>query len=132
MSFLLDTNICSAHISRPAGLMHRFQQHGGRLYVPTIVFAELYVGACRLPSPSRLLAAIGAIATDLHVVDFDLACARRFGELMALMSQQGTTMSFADGLIAAMAMERNLTLVTHNTADFVHVPGLRLVDWLTP
>jgi tRNA(fMet)-specific endonuclease VapC len=132
MSFLLDTNICSAHISRPAGLMHRFQQHGGQLYVPTIVFAELYVGACRLANPARLLTAINAMAADLHIVDFDLACAHGFGDLRATMNRQGTPMSFADGLIAAIAIEHNLTLVTHNTADFIHVPGLRLVDWLVP
>lgn len=54
MSFLLDTNICSAHMSRPAGLMHRFQQHGGQLYVPTIVFAELYVSMPASQSGSSL------------------------------------------------------------------------------
>jgi hypothetical protein len=31
MSFLLDTNICSAHLKRPAGLMRRFVQHWGGL-----------------------------------------------------------------------------------------------------
>ena len=31
MSYLLDTNICSAHIRRPAGLAHRFVQYSGRL-----------------------------------------------------------------------------------------------------
>jgi hypothetical protein len=32
---LLDTNICSAHLKRPAGLMHRFIQHSGRLHIPS-------------------------------------------------------------------------------------------------
>ncbi len=27
MSFLLDTNTCSAHFRRPSGLAHRFMQH---------------------------------------------------------------------------------------------------------
>jgi tRNA(fMet)-specific endonuclease VapC len=34
--------------------------------------------------------------------------------------------------IAATALVHNLTLVTHNTKDYQHVPGLRLEDWLTP
>lgn len=40
MSFLLDTNICSAHLKRPSGLTHRFVQHGGGLYVSTVVLGE--------------------------------------------------------------------------------------------
>ena len=34
-------------------------------------------------------------------------------------------------LIASMALLHGLTLVTHNTADFQNIPGLRLDDWLT-
>ncbi len=34
MSFLLDTNICSAHFRRPAGLSHQFIQYSGRLFIP--------------------------------------------------------------------------------------------------
>src|SRR5687768_17053607 len=45
MSFLLDTNICSAHMRRPGGLAHRFIQHSGRLWTSTLVLAELYAGA---------------------------------------------------------------------------------------
>jgi hypothetical protein len=36
MSDLLDTNICSAHIRRPGVVAHRFIQHSGRRFVPTI------------------------------------------------------------------------------------------------
>ena len=35
-------------------------------------------------------------------------------------------------LIAAVALHHNLTLVTHNTADYQDIPGLRLDDWLIP
>ena len=35
MSFLLDTDTCSAHLKRPAGLIHRFVQHSGGLYLST-------------------------------------------------------------------------------------------------
>jgi predicted nucleic acid-binding protein len=41
MSFLLDTNICSAHLKCPAGLTHRLIQRPGRLHIPTIVLGEL-------------------------------------------------------------------------------------------
>jgi tRNA(fMet)-specific endonuclease VapC len=37
-----------------------------------------------------------------------------------------------DLMIASVALTHNLTLVTHNTADYQHIPGLQLDDWLTP
>ena len=33
-------------------------------------------------------------------------------------------------MIASVALVHDLTLVTHNTCDFRHVPDLRLEDWL--
>ena len=42
MSYLLDTNILSAHLRRPSGLQHRFVQHSGRLYASSVALAELY------------------------------------------------------------------------------------------
>jgi predicted nucleic acid-binding protein len=55
VSFLLDTNILSAHLRRPAGLAHRFFQHSGRLYTSGVSLAELYdwVNGRRDPDPLR-------------------------------------------------------------------------------
>jgi tRNA(fMet)-specific endonuclease VapC len=55
MNFLLDTDTCSAHMRRPAQLAHLFIQYAGGLAMPTIVLAELYAGAYKHPSPSKLL-----------------------------------------------------------------------------
>jgi tRNA(fMet)-specific endonuclease VapC len=37
-----------------------------------------------------------------------------------------------DLMIGTIALVHNLTLVTHNMADFRNIPGLRLDDWLAP
>ncbi len=71
MSFLLDTNICSAHIRRPAGLAHRFMQHAGRLWMSSIVLAELYAGAYMLDQPERILAGIEELRKDVGLLAFD-------------------------------------------------------------
>jgi tRNA(fMet)-specific endonuclease VapC len=35
-------------------------------------------------------------------------------------------------MFAAIAMANDLTLVTHNTAEFARIPGLRAEDWEMP
>jgi tRNA(fMet)-specific endonuclease VapC len=45
VNFLIDTDICSAHMRRPAKLAHRFFLHAGRIAVSTVTLAELYAGA---------------------------------------------------------------------------------------
>lgn len=132
MSFLLDTDICSAHMRNPSKLAHRFIQYTGGLMIPTIVLAELYAGAYKHPSTARLLALIGDLLQDVQVIDFDAACAERFGQVRGSLLQKGISVSRMDLLIASVALVHNLTLVTHNTADYQNIPGLRLDDWLIP
>jgi tRNA(fMet)-specific endonuclease VapC len=132
VSYLLDTNICSAHMRRPAGLAHRFIQYSGRLAVPTIVLGELYAGAYMLPSPAKILTGINDLLDDVAVLPFDSACAEQFGKLRGVLNQQGLPANPIDLQIAAVALTHDLTLVTHNTKDFHAIPGLALEDWLTP
>ena len=132
MNFLLDTDICSAHMRRPTQLAHRFVQHAGGLAIPTIVLAELYAGAHKHPNPAKLLPLIADLLQEVQVIDFDSACAERFGQVRGALLQQGITISRMDLLIASVALHHNLTLVTHNTADYQNIPGLRLDDWLIP
>ena len=131
MSFLLDTNICSAHLRRPSGLSHRFVQHSGRLFIPTIVAAELYTWAYKQDDPTKILAAIKALLEhEVQVLPYDEKCAIEFGKINGALLRQGTTVSPVDLLIASVARVHDLTLVTNNVADFSAIPDLRIVDWL--
>ena len=132
MTHLLDTDTCSGHMRRPGGLAHRFIQYAGGLAMATVTLAELYAGAYKWPRPARLLALIHDLLQDLAVLDFDAACAEQFGRVRGSLLQQGIQVPTADLMIASVALVHDLTLVTHNTADYRHIPGLRLDDWLTP
>lgn len=133
MSFLLDTDTCSFHLKRPSGLIHRFVQHSGRLCLPTIALAELYAWAYRRANPAKLLNAIRSdLLSSVAVLDFDSACAEQFGQVRGALLQQGVHVATPDLMIASVARVHNVILVTHNTADFQNIPGLRLDDWLVP
>lgn len=131
MSFLLDTNILSAHLKRPSGLAHRFVQHTGRLYASSLSLAELYVWAFSRSMGDPLWLAIDdLLSTEVEVVEFDGACAHGYGRLRVDLKRRGVGIDNMDLLIAATAVARDATLVTHNTAHFAGIPGLRLEDWL--
>ncbi len=133
MSFLLDTDTCSQHLKRPSGLIHRFIQHAGRLFIPTIVLGELHAWAHQRSDPAPLLRSIeDDLLRDVSVIPFDEACAREFGRIRGALLRRRIAQGRMDLLIASVALVHDLTLVTHNTADYVHVPGLRLEDWLAP
>jgi tRNA(fMet)-specific endonuclease VapC len=132
MTHLLDTDICSAHMKRPAGLAHRFVQYGGGLAIAAVTLGELYAGAYHLPRPTQLLTGIADLLRDVAVIDFNATCAEQFGKVRGGLLQVGIKIATADLMIASVALVHDLTLVTHNTADYQHIPGLRLDDWLTP
>jgi tRNA(fMet)-specific endonuclease VapC len=122
MSYLLDTDICSAHLKRPSGLTHRFVQHSGRLHIPSIVLGELYAWAYRRNEPKSLIDRIESeLLPDVRVLDFDRDCAIEFGQLRGTLLKRGIAVSRSDLLIAATALFHDLTLVTHNTRDFQRI-----------
>ena len=55
MSFLVDTDICSAHLKQRGALTHKFLQHMGNLHVSAITVGELYTWALRAKAPPRRL-----------------------------------------------------------------------------
>ena len=131
MSFLLDTDICSFHLKKGA-LTSRFIQHTGQLSVSVLTAAELFTWALRAAAPAARLQSLLDFLDDVQILDLDLSVAKRCGELRAALLDTGRPTPTLDLLIAATAAIHGLTLVTHNTRDFSHIPGISLVDWLAP
>jgi tRNA(fMet)-specific endonuclease VapC len=130
VSFLLDTDTCSAHLRNRNLLTTRFVQYSGRISVPTIVVAELYAWAHSAPNRAKRVAAVQDLLSDFTILPFDVDSAERFGELRGTLQRKGRGIPTADLMIASIALVHDLTLVTHNTKDFQSIPGLRLEDWI--
>jgi len=130
VSFLLDTNICSAHFKRPTSLSHRMMQHSGRLGVSTVTLAEICTWIHRSHDPQRREALLREFLVETQIYVFDQVCAEIFGRVRAMLLSQGISVPSLDLQIASTALAHDLTLVTHDVADFRNIPDLRVADWL--
>ena len=132
MSFLLDTDICSAYLKGNHQLWQRFMQYSGRLHVSVITVGELFTWGMRASaSPKRLPGLLDFLNITI-VHDVTLEVTRKFGELRAARLDTGQGTRDMDLLIAATALVHDLTLVTHNVQDFTDLPRLTIHDWLKP
>jgi tRNA(fMet)-specific endonuclease VapC len=132
MSFLLDTDICSAYLKNDPPVVGKVMLHFGGLHVSVVTVGELLTWARRAKAPSTRLQGVLDLlaASTIHEVDF--AVAEKFGEIRAGLLDQGITVGQMDLLNACIALVHNLTMVTHNTQDYLNIPGLVLEDWMVP
>jgi predicted nucleic acid-binding protein len=132
VSFLLDTDICSAYLRGNQVITNRIVQYGGRIHVSVISVAELTAWARRSKAPPSRLQGLAQLLGFVQVLGVDEQIAERWGRVRATQLDAGTLTPRVDLLIGVTALVHNLTLVTHNVKDYVYVPGLYVIDWLGP
>ncbi|MDQ3702460.1 MAG: type II toxin-antitoxin system VapC family toxin [Chloroflexota bacterium] len=96
--------------------------------ISTITYMEAYQGILRAVDRQRAELALAAVLRSAPVLPFSSAEARRCAALREDLRRQGKRMRprALDLLIAATALEHNLTLVTRNRDDYENIPGLIL------
>jgi len=134
IEYLLDTNTVSELMrGRPnAALERRLARHWRSCALPAPVVDELQYGVSRIESPTRRAIYqewFERLLTDIAVVPLDSMCAQWHGRERARLARTGRPPPLFDGLIASIAVVNELTLLTHNTADFARFEGIALEDW---
>lgn len=120
--YLLDTNVLS-ELRRP-------RPHGGVLawidsvssesmHVPAVVIGEIQLGIERTagndPAKARELSLwLQQIVETAQCISIDADIFKRWGTL----AHRIRTNLLVDALIAAIALQKNMTVVTRNTSDF--------------
>ena len=134
--YLLDTDILSnlakrtpstALVAKLASVPPEEQ------FTSSITLGELVYGAYRLRTHTSLFLdrLEGALLPNLPVLPFDAAASRRYGEVRAELERRGTPLGEADLRIGAIALSRDLTVVTgNNVRHFERIPDLSVENWL--
>lgn len=132
MSFLLDTDICSAYLKNEPRVVAQVMLHYGSLHVSVIGVGELLTWAWRKNAPASREQAVRDFLAGCTILDVDTVIGERFAMERARHFNHGTMVGELDLLHASTALVHQLTLVTHNTSDYHHIPNLTLADWLAP
>lgn len=132
MKYLLDSNAVSvwAKRSSPPFLTRLLQVSPTDLCISSVVEMELLFGIELKPQFSYLRE-LQTLLKKLPVIAFESADALQAAKLRAALQRTGKPIGPYDGLIAATALARKMTVVTHNTSEFSRVMGLSVEDWQT-
>ncbi len=128
--YLLDTNVCIQYLNGNAQIQQRLLScERSQISTCEIVRFELYYGAFSSRRALENVALLNTFFEPLIVFPFDAAAAIKCGEIRSQLKRQGQPIGPYDLQIAAIALSRNLVLVTHNVREFCRVEGLRWEDW---
>jgi toxin FitB len=137
--FLLDTNVISELVKpKPEPKVIRWidRTDESLLCLSVLSLGEIRKGIASLPNASRRVSLEAWLDYDLvlrftgRILDIDQAVADRWGRMAAKALAAKSPLPVIDGLLAATAVQHNLTLVTRNTKD-VAVTGVAVFNpWI--
>jgi predicted nucleic acid-binding protein len=134
--YLIDTNVPS-EVIRPAPderVASWLEQHSS-LHLSVISVGELMRGMELLPLGKKRSQLetwfTQALLPLVHnrILPVNESISRRWAVLSAKRQMSGRPLNMADGLIAATALEYDLTLVTRNVSDFSGLGVLLVNPW---
>lgn len=130
MTHLLDTNVCIAAMRGHRGVCKRLLELAPTdCGISAVTLYELMSGVERCRQPAAERHKVESLAAPLHLLPFDDAAALRSAQVRWYLEKQGRPIGPYDLMLAGQALALDVTLVTHNQAEFLRVPGLRLDDW---
>jgi tRNA(fMet)-specific endonuclease VapC len=127
MSYLIDTDVVINALNgrqQDDILLQRLSSQ--ELFISLITYGEIYEGIYSSRNPTIDEQIFRRFLRGVDVLPLTKLIMRRFARIRGELRRAGTIIGDTDILIAATALQHNLTLVTHNTHHFQRVPGLVL------
>jgi tRNA(fMet)-specific endonuclease VapC len=132
--YLLDTNHLSKAVSS-GSLVQRtiaeLRASGLKIGTCVPVLCEIEAGIQQVRQPDEYRRDLDAVLRQVRIWPIDRSTARIYGEIWIDLKRRGRILSQVDMMLAALARQMNLTLVSSDQ-DFVALPDIATVNWLSP
>lgn len=130
--FLLDTNMCIYAMKEAFKGLNRkiFSLDPKDVMVSSVTVYELEYGAAKSKWGERTQQNLALFLAPFTIIPFNSDDAVTAGKIRACLERLGTPIGPYDIQIAAQGLARDLTVITHNMAEFSRVPNLKLEDWV--
>jgi tRNA(fMet)-specific endonuclease VapC len=131
MIYFLDTNICIYAVKGEfPGIRRQMQSLTPEMIrIPSMVKAELLVGARKSTNPQRALLVVEKFLSPYAIVPFCERAAVVYSVLRSELEKKGKTIGPYDLIIASTVLASRGTLITRNTREFSRISGLEFQDW---
>lgn len=130
MKFLLDTNICIYILNeRPRFVLDIFLDKKNQCVISSITVEELYYGVCNSSKREKNLQAVNNFIDNFIILSFDSKEAMLCGQHRYMLQKMGKTIGHNDLMIASVALQYDLVLVTNNEKEFIRIPNLKIENW---
>jgi len=90
---------------------------------------EIFFGANKSAKKDENVKEASKLLERLIVYPLDLSSSQVAGEISARLLAEGVTIDYRDVMIAAIAIENQLTLITRNTSHFRRIKNLKIETW---
>lgn len=97
-----------------------------RIYVALVTIGEVYEVAFNSPNPEAHLNALREFLLPYRIAQLNEAVVERFAEIRASLRRRGQLISDFDIILAATALQYDLTVLTFNTRHFERIPDLSI------
>ena len=127
IAYLIDTDWAIHHLNGNTAVIERLEAlHPVGLGLSVVALAELYEGVHYSRDPEESERKLNDFLDSVSIVGLDEETARIFGRERGRLRRAGEIIGDMDLLIAATALQYDLTLLTNNRRHFERIDGLRI------
>jgi tRNA(fMet)-specific endonuclease VapC len=128
---LVDTDILSFYFKGDSKVVDKFNNYLKEFDVINVSIITYYeiLGGLKFKKAERQIKEFEEFVSNNTIIHISEQSAKLSGDVYADLRQKGITIGTSDILIAGIAIENELTLVTNNERHYESIKGLKIENW---